>query len=407
MLKILYSLFFICGIFGGSQYIGGVVSYRQFMSVIMLAFCAYNWRYLYRTVNKYIVLYIAFILWWILSSMNEGLLDQSIRLIFSQYLVSLVGYFATVLLYRKSGSISVLIKIIFVTGSLNTIVSLLQFIGNPIGIDIGLYFVDEQAVTIINQLEALSAGGADGSYLFGLFGNAVYNGYFSMLLPFVPLYFYFNGNGVRKFVYLTLSILFLVVLFLIQQRSCFLISSFLLIVILYKTKILNGPRTIACLFAILLLTFSSGLDYIINNDVVQNSRLFSQHEDVRESIYNNAINFIKDHLFFGGIETFRATALFSPHNIFLNAFIYGGLIGGLILIILYFSQLHLAYRLLRNKHKASISIMFIALSLNSLLHNNSILTGDLLVWILWGAVFSESKLNESSIFKRQEYIHEK
>jgi len=295
-----------------------------------------------------------------------------------------------------------LFKLLFISGTLNAIVCYLQFIGDPYGLSIGLYFVDVTDTTIIDQFELLSSGLASGAYLYGLFGNAVYNGYFSMIIPFVPLYFYFKDSSNKNILpYFIFSILFLFVLFIIQERSCFVISIFLLLLLIYKSKILTGWKLTVCVFVLIFTILFSGFDYIMNNDIVQNSRLLSEseHSDVRNSIYSESISYISNNFALGGIESFRASARYSPHNIFLNAFIYGGFIGGMVLITLYVKQLYFSYRQSKFKERLAITAMFVSLMLNSLLHNNSILTGDLLVWILWGAVLAESKIGNSTIIK--------
>lgn len=393
MLKFLYILFFICGIFGGSTYIRDIISFRQLASILMMVYCVYNIRFLLNSFNKYIGLYLVFIVFWVISSLFENSLDKCLRSLIAQHFVSLIGYFATVLLYRRCGSLNILFKVIFITGLINSVVCLLQYIGNSIGIMFGMFFVDVDNESIVNHLEMLSSGMNQGSYLFGLLGNAVNNGYFSMILPLIP--FYFFSQGKMKLVIASIfSIFFLIILFLIQQRSCFIFSSAMLIILLLKNKIISTNG----LF--IILTFLSVptiylLMELINSDVVQNSRLISHTEESRTQIYSLAIAFIQDNLLFGGLEKFRSLARFSPHNIVLNSFIYGGLMGGLILMVLYISQLLLSISLLRYRQKSTVAAIFITLSLNALLHNNSILTGDLQIWILWGAVFCVSKLNKS------------
>lgn len=389
MFKLLYILFFVACILGGSKYIGGIISFRQLMSVYMLCYCLYNYKSLYRTISKYIILYIAFVLSWIFSSTLEGSIDKCFRTLIAQHLVSLIGYFATILLYRKQQSLDVLFKTILTVGILNSFVCLLQYIGNPIGIGIGLFFVDAGDESIIGQFEMLASGENKGGYLFGLFGNAVNNGYFSMILPLVPFYFFLKKNGTLIPVLLC-SLFFLVVLFLIQQRSCFIFSVLMLVIILFKNRIISAKRLLYLIIfmSIPIIYFSIEL---LNSDVVQNSRLVSHTEESRSSIYSLALSFIGENMMFGGLEKFRGLAHFSPHNIFLNGFIYGGFFGGIIIFALYISQLIFSFSQLKFKKRSVVAAIFITLSLNALLHNNSILTGDVLVWIMWGAVFCISK----------------
>lgn len=387
MIKVLYSIFCIAGIFGGSIYLGGFMTLRQIMTIVMLIVCFLNYKMFKGTFTKYILYYLLFLFFWIISSTLEGSLDKCLRTLISQHFVSLVAYFSVILILKKYKSPNILLKTLLYTGIINSIANILQGIGNPIGMTLGAYFIDDNEL-LINQFEKLQSG-YNGQYTFGLLGNAVANGAFSMILPFLPLYYMYENKGSKTF-YGILLFLFLIALFYIQQRSCLLISLVCIIITLYRIGFFKGQKLIIILLFIipLLLCFSQ---IFITSDVFTESRYMSENDRLREGIYEQGFNFILHHILFGGIETFRAKAIFSPHNIFLNAFIYAGLFGGFIIVYVYLSQLRYAYRL---RHKAShiiIGWMFISEMLNALAHNTSIITGDFLTWTLWGLVFYINK----------------
>lgn len=63
-----------------------------------------------------------------------------------------------------------------------------------------------------------------------------------------------------------------------------------------------------------------------------------------------------------------------------------------------FKQIKIALSITRNNRSILICYTFLAYTLNSQLHNDSILTGDAIVWMLWGmvlAIYMNQKLESN------------
>lgn len=387
MIKLFYFLFIAAITFGGTIHIGPLTP-RQYVAIVIFMFCSFNIKKLYSYLNKYIVLYFLFILFWFGCSVINGELDFFVREFISKYLVAITCYLFTILLYIKTKSLRVLMFSLLICGGINSIVCMLQYINNPIGIALGALFTDLEDPLVITNFNLM---GEEGAYLFGLLGNPVLNGHFSMILPFVPLFFYKEEecSDLLKSVMILSSIYFLVVVFCIQQRSCFIIDILVFFAYFLFSSDKVGKKVPIFILILFMALFSMFLwgDQIM--DAFSSSRFSnSGSDDLRVSIYTDAIHYIGEHPFTGGIRTYYNIYERYPHNIILSAFIYSGLVGGLALLFLYYKQIQYAWKLMLSNINISASMMFLALSLNGLLHNNSIVTGDAHVWILWGAVIS-------------------
>lgn len=117
----------------------------------------------------------------------------------------------------------------------------------------------------------------------------------------------------------------------------------------------------------------------------------------------DTFEFISNNFLFGGMSSFLKQYTIHPHCILLNAFVETGIFGFIITLILYSKQIFCAYNLTKISGASLVIYAFIAYTLNSLLHNDSIITGDAIVWILWGMVlcykfrYTNSSVNHIAI----------
>ena len=115
----------------------------------------------------------------------------------------------------------------------------------------------------------------------------------------------------------------------------------------------------------------------------------------REKNYGLTINYIMDHPIIGGSHRLHAMYNIYPHNLFLLAFCYGGFLGGFAIMLILFWQAKPLWRVLRRKVADTNPVCFfaalayLAYTLNSMVHNRSIVTGDEVIWMLWGLFYFE------------------
>ena len=135
------------------------------------------------------------------------------------------------------------------------------------------------------------------------------------------------------------------------------------------------------------------------SEYIGKSRFVDHDNSIREYLFSNTLNFISEHPFLGGMSSFVRMNGFPPHNIFLNAFVEAGICGFILSLCIYIKQMKTSFKLNNARRVSLIAFAFIAYMLNSLLHNDSILSGDVVAWILWAMVFSLSKNKIDEAFK--------
>ena len=89
----------------------------------------------------------------------------------------------------------------------------------------------------------------------------------------------------------------------------------------------------------------------------------------------------------------------APHNIFLNAFVYGGLFSFISIMAILFIQAKTAFKVLSIKIDKN-SVLFLifvcawgVFTVNGFVHNRSIVTGEIMAWILWALMSSTKPSN--------------
>ena len=230
----------------------------------------------------------------------------------------------------------------------------------------------------------------------------MHNGYFMMIMPFLLIQFFKQLNNsnhklIKGILLLTSMILLFAVILLIQERSCILISALVFMLYLWRSykagskakKLQFVLVSFVAICLLLYLVLPSFLEYI------SESRFSTSDGGVRKLLLRGCIEFIPSNLLLGGWQSFIAKYDFPPHNLFLNACVEAGLFGFVIASVLYIKQIRIALTIPHNNNNCSICLAFLAYTLNSQLHNDSILTGDAIVWLLWGMVLS--------IYKEYEY----
>ena len=125
----------------------------------------------------------------------------------------------------------------------------------------------------------------------------------------------------------------------------------------------------------------------------------STDDDARGSIWANAETYILDNLMWGGVTTFKSLNHgYAAHNFIYNAFIYAGLLGGIVVILLFIRIVIRAIRPVLNPRRSSNEVFFISLALlcylaQGMVHNASLITGDLHIWTLFALTICAQRIN--------------
>ena len=119
----------------------------------------------------------------------------------------------------------------------------------------------------------------------------------------------------------------------------------------------------------------------------------------RDDIYRGALAYLSDNPIIG--SSFEYMRLYGrmPHNLILSAFIYGGLFGGLVIIILLFKQLKVCVRHYFNNNFSfnlrviSMAVAYCAVIADGIVHNLSIVNGDIIGWLIWSTLLGYTSVH--------------
>jgi hypothetical protein len=311
-------------------------------------------------------------------------------------------------------------------GLANAVVTIGQTLGLPLADKIISFFQLSLPEKYVIQMEE---DGSDGLALMqtrpGLFNSAVYNGYFLMVSGIASLLFVVKNFRLLRVVPWLVIVLGCIC---VQERSPIFILTAFSAIVFYKTFVLKRfaivvllslfvlsihfvTNTVSSILPQRIETISvytpSGMtdedddpssDMMTNNSSpIRNNRLADLGFDDtgRSRIYEKVTDYLMDHPFMGGYHRLKRIYGYAPHNLFLNAFVYGGIVGGFAILLILIWQVPPLWRVLRKKINKTDPVCFfagltyVAFTLNSLLHNKSIVTGDEMVWMLWALFYYE------------------
>ncbi len=401
--KILLGLFLISSmLFFG--FIIGPFSLRIYLALIMVFYLILKYRRFAIFDNFELRLYFLFILFFLFNLIftNQFYSFNFGKYFLSRFLICFIMVGALGLIKSKK-DLQFVINLLIVIGILNVIVNILQFF------DIGsqFYAIFKNTTDPDSFLDEDALGLSVGTY--GLFGNIVTNGYYSSVFAILFLHkVNISKTYFRKVFYILLFSLGVFAVFATQQRSSLLMLLFF-IFLAYSYKVKNAKK----IFFGLLITLTIILSYPYLQDI-EIGRYQKLTDENRSALYAYAIDFISNHIWFGGINEYRAFMqskigiMLAPHNVFLNAFIYSGLLGGVTVIILFFRMLTYAFKIFVNSigNMNAFSVTFFGCFLvfmgNSLTHNLSLVTGNEFIWFFFILTIKSNNINSYKNVQRND-----
>lgn len=380
---ILYILFVVAVVIFPSKYIAGIATPRQIMTVVMLITSYTYSRCLFW--DEYIKYYLAFIAVFGISSMLTGYTNEFLIKFLSFYLVCYTAYWSTKILNESVGSTFILLFTLTAIGFADAGVTILQAMGNPLATTI----TDILGVTSnnYNYIKALEHSTDEIliTSMPGLVSNPINNGYLLMSSA-VSSTFLFRYS--KKYFALCCMLFILLGSFMCQQRSSFysaLLCCLLMIVLLLQ----NSKSTLQPIFLILgVCIIGYGLSYLYDYLMTSPTRYaLGIKDNGRLRLYNETIAYLKYNWLLGGYYESHAV----PHNMLIQAFLSGGIVGLIPLIILTVKQMLVFFRNITEFFdsdfiSAVCSVTFFAIFLSSMFHTVSIVSGEVLIWLVWGGV---------------------
>ncbi len=217
--------------------------------------------------------------------------------------------------------------------------------------------------------------------------NTVYSGYLIIVaIPF-SLYYFLTKNRIIGFLLITINFIACV---LLQQRTAFILVLFVLLFFFFKNR--EKFSTVA-FFSFTLMVLGFLFNYLLL-DIVNSynieSRILNYSDESRSQLYSMGLNFCLDNPIWGGLAKFiEYSGGLKPHFIFLNAWIIGGLVGFIAIILLLVSLLKKVFRVLLVKKYIDnflelwiLGLAILSLILISFTHNAGLTSGDSLTYLI-------------------------
>lgn len=380
------------------------LSYRHVFSIALLFFLLIQKGESLK-IDKYFGLFLIFVVFWGLGAIITGHAIEFMNKLFGSILNAYVLYQSTKYLIHRFDGIHFLIGIILVIGTIDGIVTIFQYYDMPYG-----YLIPKALrIEFIEEFEEYSnrryAYGDSALVIPGLMGGARH-GYFlscAVLLSLYPI------KGKMTIFNLSLWALTSIGLLFVQERAVFYLT------------LLGSVYSIICLVGLTRDTKNRG-NFLFNVLILLGVLYFvymifrmSQGGGLRYTVYGsnllgredymaNALRYVWSNPM-GGYFEFANSGNRPPHNLFINAMIWGGVIGGLIVSIMVIIQVFVAIKaVILNVSKNTYTtflfgVIFLLYTANSMLHNESVVTGFVYPWIYWAAFASnlskKSEINEN------------
>lgn len=389
--KIIYILFVISGLLYANLHLPLGFTPRQAMAVVMFLACVWEKRNLF--LDKWFGIYLVFVTCFAISSILTGNIIDCIRYIVGFYFVAYVGYWSSIILIRKYNGAKLFISLLMIIGMVDAFVTIGQFFNLP-------YLTNIPSIMLLNNdnefLEMVEEGEeAFGFSLPGIMPSDVYNGYFFLVIGVLCLYYLRDGIKPIRLIPWLITI---IASYMVQQRAAFYLLLFISLFTFFKVVLSDRSKFKWLFMLAMIMVLPFVLEYLRVFLVEGHSRfnlgLSSTNRDV---VYRTAFDFIRENWMWGGKYKMNPSGGASAHNLFLNAWIYGGFFG--LLAILWLTVKQSIVSIKAFAHMANSQNMFCIVSglafmgftTNSMLHNASIVSGDLLIWLLWGCFVASSR----------------
>lgn len=401
---IIFNIFIISVFFFGSLTIGPL-SIRAIMTILTLCLLMVHHRKLFRVrklSNNLICLYCCFLVCMsIAMSFNGEFYEYGvIKVLLAFHLVCIVSYYAVRYYVNSNNTINIVSIILITAVILNSVVTILQYTGNPLGWGINLAITGARNEMIVGYSDSV----AEGETMLGLartpglLDSAVANGMFISSLGIIPFIYLSKikkekSKICRAICWCSLG-LSSVACFMCQERAALMMFVAALLYLLWN----QTKSKLIIIIAFLIGAFYLGSTPANNISGLGRFTDFSVDDDLRSNIWNTAETFISNNLMWGGPLHFLNIAGHFPHNFFFNALIYGGLIGGVFVIVLFIKIITRGIKSIRRGTTSEEIVYATALLsylMQGMLHNASLVTGSVTIFVLLGLMEASKEIKQS------------
>lgn len=394
-----FLLFFIAAslLFGGFTI--GPFSIRVYSTIILIVYCLFLTFTKQKAKSKlaynFIYVYIIFLLLTFLSKTltEHSYVNNYLRFVFSHHIVAITAFCGVSLLVKTEKQIRYILVLLIAIGVINGLVSILQANGNEFGFLLGrLFYSQESQYAAETEQRVVEYGAEFGEFVVqGLFGEGANNGLMTGIIGILPLCVIISNkrNVAKCFGGIICFSILIISSYYIQERAAFLLLIFFSFLTIWKY---SRYRVL-----ILLICIVGGIVFVTNN--IDNMGRFSyafEFGDDRSLLVSNALSFISENWFLGGEAKYSIFFGLTPHNFILHALIYSGFFGSLVIFYLFIKMFLIAINSMKKSFcspmtwcLASSTLIF---HINGLVHSSSIITGDVIIWLLFALLLKSIKI---------------
>ena len=401
MKHLFFILFVIAVLTCGSINIGPF-SLRVYATVLMLFFLIIAYKKGVQSdlhiTRGYIWLYLSFVIYLFIALVLNGGIGQYdyFRKALAYYLVCCVAFFAVDYFVDSYKQIRYLVIAFSLLILFDSLITILQFNSNLVGWRIGTFFRGIDQWSDIAGTQGVDVGV---SILPGIFGHPVANAFF--LAVTTPLLLSMLANN-RSFLgiayYLGVISLSVIACYYIQQRAAFFLLILILLFHFIKFIFTNkSPLLIPLTIIVVALVLFSFMDLSSFNW----GRLTDSTNSDRQSLWNMAFVVINDYMILGNPNVYNSQSELSAHNVLLDSFVASGIIGFILMSILFFKTLFVSavYSFI---NKCSVYSRVFAYSVfismvMGLFHNTSYYTGEVIIFICLALLLKAEKFDHQEV----------
>lgn len=387
-------LTFLFLIFTGSNIRIGGVMLRYIVALLLLLNVMFNSMRIY--FDKTTTLFLLFIFSYGVSCIATGFLSDFLTQLYYTYFIAFFACLLSLLfLKRDSSFIKPITYLILAIGALDVVVTYSQFIFKddwyqPIEQFFRFPVWDVMEEAVDNKFARLEAMDMT---LPGILGNGVYNGYFLSVCAVLSMVFVIRSKNALFYI---IPFFYILGSFVCQQRGPLFISLFVIAMVSLRLFKEFSSRSRFVLYIFLSVGVVMAVSLLSNLSTLLGLRYSSTGLDAtgRDTMVANAIDYIMSHPFIANPFELLAEKKHMPHNIFINAYVYGGILSFIVILLILFFQFKTFIKIVKNNVDRQNAYYYVfawawaAFTMNGLLHNRSIITGDYMIWMIWGVMLA-------------------
>ena len=393
--KITYCIYLIISLFYEVIPLMGPITLRHILTIVMLFMCYIEHGL---KLDKFLKWYLVFLGFHAFVEVYTGFSAYIVNKILGTYLASIALYLATKIMVKKYNAGDLIIKVLVIAGVVNAFVAIGQFYGSRIA-----QIIPQRLHIYIKEeyLELYEKDDLHGLYVGGLMGP-VASGYFLSATSILALY---NKNNKISIYNWAAFAIIIFGLFLVQERAglasgIFCTLLFIAIFTIHNRKSIKSQDLVKFFATIVVIYIASCFVSIKDTRYFQ----LGLEDEERPRLAFNALKWVINNPL-GGKNYYYSLGGGYPHNFLVNSLLFGGVIGGTVIIGIVFSQLlkilkiGLAYlvRGMSSPLLLSLGMAYLCYTINSFFHNYSLVTGGEIMFLLWGMTCSLIEMDKDII----------